>query len=309
VPGGTRYSNVQLQSPTSLGNWGGPVRRDGTFEVWCLDPGKYRISAVWQGPSGNAQTSPVEVEVADSNIDGVEIRYVPPADLTGVVQFDDEEAKLPDPSKLSQPQQGGDRMRMVGGQLQTMPQQRPGSGWRPMLQFAEAFMESNYGRRIQAEVKPDGTFSLPQVAAGKYAVFTTWGPTYVKSTQMGALHADGQILDLTQGAGGSPVTIVVSSKVAEISGVVREGTDAAPGLSVVLMPDPPDGTRPQITTSRPDGTYKFGAVVPGKYRLAVIDKEDQSANPMERSPDDFEEAIAVSVLAGDRLIRDLRVGK
>ena len=89
----------------------------------------------------------------------------------------------------------------------------------------------------------------------------------------------------------------------------REGTDVAPGLSVILMADPPDGTRPQIITSRQDGTYKFETVTPGKYRLAVIDKDDQSANPMERTPDDFEGSVEVTVLAGDKLTRDLRVGK
>ncbi len=54
------------------------VRPDGTFELWRVDTGKYIIGANWQGPGNQLmKTVDVEIEVATSNIDGLELRVVP----------------------------------------------------------------------------------------------------------------------------------------------------------------------------------------------------------------------------------------
>jgi hypothetical protein len=50
-------------------------------------------------------------------------------------------------------------------------------------------------------------------------------------------------------------------------------------------------------------------VLPGHYRLAVVEKDDQSANYYERTPDDFEETVEVTFLPGDKLTKDLRLKK
>ena len=296
LTGSTRNVNIQVRSQNGSYSSGGMIRPDGTFEIWRTDRGKYRLIAMYEG----TQTAPVDIEVGDANIDNIELRVAPPFDLAGTIQYDDEKAKPPDPSK-SAPQAGqpsGQQARVV--QQARVPRQ--------MLLLQEA--GNQFGRRLQAVVKEDGTFSLPQVSPGKYSVTTNWGPTYVKSMQLGATQMDGRSLDLQYGAGGNPLNVVVSSAVGEISGTVRTGTDPAPqGTSVLLMIDPPDGARPSIAVVSPEGTYRFGGLSPGKYKLAVLDNNDQSASIFERTADDFEEVFDVSILPGDKLTKDLRTAQ
>lgn len=299
VPARAMPVNVQVQSadPVSRNfSVNGRSKPDGTFEVWRAGPGKYRLTSFFEG----SQTLPVEIEVGESDIENLELKAVPPVDLTGFVQFEDEQAKLPDPSKKPPP-----------GSTRQMQQTPVGSSPTPprTLLYLQDVTSGMFGRRLQATVQPDGSFALPQVAAGKYAVTTNWGPTYVKSMQLGATQMEGRILDLRFGTGGNPVTVLVASTMGEITGIVRTGADPAPqGTVVMLLSDPP-GAQPLMSVVGTDGTYGYPKVPPGKYRLGVVERDDQSLNVWERSADDFEELTDVLVLPGDKIAKDLRTAR
>ncbi len=81
------------------GGNGTSMKRDGTFVLWRLDPGKYTLAADWQAPNGEyVHTVGVPIEVAGSNIDNIELRVVPDSDISGHLEFEDDDAKkIPKP--------------------------------------------------------------------------------------------------------------------------------------------------------------------------------------------------------------------
>src|SRR5207247_9156473 len=129
-----------------------------------------------------------------------------------------------------------------------------------------------------AQIGEDGSFRLEAVQPGRYRVTLSWGPAYVKSMRLGQVGIEGNILDLTNGSAGAPLSLLVSSAVAEISGVVRDDKGPAAGVRVVLVQAEAEmGTMPGFATSGADGTYKIGAVAPGKYKLAAVEESAMAA--------------------------------
>jgi hypothetical protein len=86
---------------------------------------------------------------------------------------------------------------------------------------------------------------------------------------------------------------------------VRNGDDPAPGKTLVLAPDP-SGGNPYFASSTPDGTYTLRGVAPGKYKLALVDDNDQAAM-YGNGLDDYDDALEVNVSPGDKLTKDLKV--
>jgi len=290
LPKGVRAS-VQLQGKTFTGRVAnGMVKADGTFEVWRPDPGIYRVLAMWQGgPSGMMQTAPVEVEVSDSNIDNLDLRVIAPFEVAGAIQYESDDAKPPEPDAKS--------TRQVSAQANQ--QSRPVTA---AILLQDAF--TNYGRQFRSTLKPDGSFSIKQVPPSTYIVTFSWG-AYAKSMQLGPTHIDGHLLDLRNGTGDSPVSILAGVANGEVSGTVHSGADVAPGRMIVLIGDPPEGNRPAMQTSNPDGTFHFRNLAPGKYKMTVMDVDDQSQNPYDRA--DFDDAIEITILPGDKITKDITV--
>ena len=296
--------NVSISATRGMNGTGASSARakpDGTFEVWRLDPGNYTLVARQFSSGQILQTAPVDIEVADSNIDRVELRIVPPFDISGIVQYEDEQAK---PQPRQSPQQQAQPQQAQGGRQGQQPQAPQA---RLSLREANAPNMQMYGAGQQpATIDADGSFTLHQLAAGRYRVELSWNSAYVKSVQLGPAQMPGRTLDLRNGAGGAPVTVVVSSVVAEVSGAVHIGDDPAPGKRIVLAPDPSDGSRPFMATSAPDGTYRLSNVTPGKYKLALIDDDDQAAMSG-KGLDDYDDALEIIVSPGDKLTKDLKV--
>jgi hypothetical protein len=275
---------------TGRGGGGHLAKLDGTFELWRLDPGTYTLAAQQSSGEQTLQTAPVEIEVAGSNIDRVELRAVPPFDVSGVVQYEDEQAKPqpPQPQSQSQPQQT------------RSPRAGP-----PHLMLTTINTRMFGGSRQNVSIETDGSFSLRQLAPGSYRVELSWNTAYVKSLQLGPVQMPGRTLDLRSGSGGAQITVIVSSAVAEVSGVVRNADDPAPGKFVVLAADPSDGGRPYFANSAPDGSYRMANVAPGKYKLALVDRLDQAV--MSGRLDDSEDPLEITISPGDKLTKDLKV--
>ena len=81
----------------SGGGAGNTVKADGTFTISNLDPGKYTLiaDAFGAGPQRRLQSAPVDIEVAGMNIEHLELRMIPPFEVTGQLHFDDAQIRFP----------------------------------------------------------------------------------------------------------------------------------------------------------------------------------------------------------------------
>ena len=245
----------------------GPIKPDGSFDIWRLDPGKYQLVA----RAGVLSSAPVEIEVAGGNIDSVILRAVPRADIPGAVTYEEESAKPPKTGRLVLKELG-----------------------------AEA---ADYS----AEIDADGSFRLEKVPPGRYLVSVSWQLAYVKSVSLGPAHMDGRVLDLTSGPGGASLGIVAGADGATISGTVRDDNGTVPAFAVLVpetesaagvqMAMGPKGSY-SFTAVAP-GNYTLFALPPGEGI-----RPDAIARDLEAYESVMEH---ISVAPRDKLTKDLRL--
>ena len=223
-----------MVSQGNSGN-GTQLRRDGSFETWRLDPGKYTINAEWNAANGErVRTAGVEIEVAGSNIDDIELRVVPDSDIPGHIEFDDDEARqMPHP--------------------------------KPTISLTAVEADNDFP---SAPVDETGAFHLNKVPSGKYRVNVSWGTAYVKSMRLGTTLIDGNILDLRNGSGGSDLSVVVSGATGTVSGVVRADGEL-PERAMVAITSTDTETMVDVEPVAADGTYKITGLPPGKYKIVA----------------------------------------
>jgi hypothetical protein len=129
---------------------------------------------------------------------------------------------------------------------------------------------------------------------------------YVKSVTVGNIETEGDILDLRNGPAGA-VTVTLGSVMGEVSGVVSDSSGPAVGARVVMMSDRSVGGSPLFAVSAGDGTYKFAAVPPGKYKLIAADNEIVMQFQLGKDPEEYADiAESIEVHAGDVVTRALK---
>ncbi len=284
VPPETRGVNLVFSQTYGSRSLGG-VKKDGTFEVWNVDPGKYFLSATWSGSGQRFQTAPVDLEVGVSNIDKIELRLVPPSDISGRVVFEDEQARPQPPPKNQQGRQGNTRGPTL--ELRTVD---PGV-------FADPAV---------SDVAEDGSFHLAGIKAARFRVMLSWPSAWVKAVTLGSNRVEGNVLNLRNGSAGAPLTVLVSSAFATVSGKVTDGDNPVAGARIALVRDD-FVSLGDLTTATTDasGSYAIGNVRPGKYRIAVVEDNDNA--PRSGNLDDYEDILArIDVRPGDKLTKDLR---
>jgi protocatechuate 3,4-dioxygenase beta subunit len=293
MAGGVTPTGIEMTREGENG-YGGPqstVKPDGSFTISPMDPGKYTLAAVsyGRGPLHNPRSAPVEIEVAGTNLENIELRMIPPFEVPGQVRFDDERARLPQqrPARQSQP-------------LAAQPAVPPR---RIHLKAVLGFQ----GDALAAEIGADDSFTLENVLPGRFHVLLSWGPAYVRSVRIGSTETEGDILDVRNGPAG-PVTIAVSSLMCQISGTVYDSNGPAANTRVVLVPEAGGGRGLQSTPVKADGTYSFVALPPGKYTLAATDAD---FNPNRYEPglalEDYEDvAESIDLRPGDKITKDLK---
>jgi hypothetical protein len=251
------------------------AKPDGSFQLWRLEPGKYTLSATSyvQGARQRLQSAPVEIEVGGVDIENIELRLIPPFDITGVVRFEDEQAR-----GQGQPQTAATRM----PPRRILLQPAGGAGMYAVQ---------------PADVAADDTFTLEKVQPGRYRVNLGWGPAYVKSVRLGSTETEGDILDVSGGPAG-PLTLVVSSVAGELSGTVTDSKGPVPGATIQLV-FVGGGVQPRgVAKTDQGGVYRFGGIPPGAYKLLFVDEtgevEDEADSP------------EFVLRSGDKLTRDLK---
>ena len=300
-PGSANVNVVARNLATNNMNGGpggpGPAKPDGTFAIWRLDPGRYVLTAIVRG-TPVLQSSPVEIEVGTADIDHVELTMVPPFDIPGRMQFDDEAARQPQPPQTN----------AATGQQQQSQQQPAPPQAQPRRIMLRELDGSGYGGQMRpVDIGVDDSFTLEKVQPGRYRVTLSWPRVCVKSMTLGSVRMDGDILDLRNGSGGASLTAVASSNACEISGTVSDFNGPVVGAQVALAPEQSSGMNMQMTRTGADGSYKFQGVVPGKYKLLPADEDVQGLVNMRRSLDDYADITEnLDLHAGDKVSKDLR---
>ena len=205
------------------------LHSDGTFETWRLDPGKYGLSAEWATPAGeHVETPSAEIEVAGSNIDNIELRAIPDSNISGHIEFEDDQLK------------------------QAISSLHP-----QMVEFSYIGIGSE--DRDSRPLAGDGTFRLVGVRAGKYRLGFSDERVYAKSMRLGSTPIDGPVLDLSNGSGGADLTLLLSAATGSISGTVQAGTVVVlTGFDDRKATAGPDGT--YTIDHLPPGSYQIVAV-------------------------------------------------
>jgi hypothetical protein len=253
------------------GGTGAQLKPDGSFEIWRLDPGKYWLAAEWNGANGQrGQTPGVEIEVAGSNIDKLELRVAPDSNIPGRLEFDDDQTK----------QAAG----KTGEELQ--------------VSLSRATAE--FGDSIDAAaVGTDGTFHLEKVPAGKYRVGVSLRGVYVKSMRLGSTVTEGETLDLMNGARGAELSLLLATADGIVSGNVVDETGSSAAAVVILNePATESGFSSSQIGTKPDGAYTFAGLAPGTYQIVAVQDRDQ----------DYEDLTEpVEVRAGQKITKDLKL--
>ncbi len=253
--------------------------RGDKFEVWRLDPGHYHFFVSGDiGLTGvQFQTAAEDVDVAGSNIDNLVLRVVPPVNLTGRVDFEEAQTK----------------------QTLTYPELTLND---PDNEFG--------GSTLTISPADDGSFRLEKVPASRYRV-SVGGGAWVKSMRLGQTEIEGTILDLRHAGASAELSLMLSSTMGSVAGIIRDETGMPCKAWVSLIPEdggpmPDDASGGSfsfsypVTKSKDDGAYAFGGIAPGKYKLITLD------NPAEFDPsDDDDIGEEVEIRAGEKTSKDL----
>jgi hypothetical protein len=278
VPPGAGQPYADVTMPDSCCP-GVQLNSEGKFEIWGLDPGKYTVSARWEGAGGVetligriVRTAPVVFDVAGSNIDNLELRVIPDSDIAGRLVFETPDVTQPVPER-----------------------------------------KIALGPGASAPVDADDTFQLKKISAGRYVVGLSWDTVYVKSMQLGSQSIDGSVLDLSNGSGGAALTLLLSPATGSVSGTVRDDKGNPAEARVVLVRDKETGgLHARYASAHNDGVYSFPNLPPGNYKLLAVSEDDAdliAPRPGGSEPDlsDYEDTMeTVEIHGAERAFRDLR---
>ncbi|MGH7192152.1 MAG: carboxypeptidase regulatory-like domain-containing protein, partial [Candidatus Saccharimonadales bacterium] len=275
TPSSTRTYEVSGRAANPSGNKGGPnlfvtlinknsqtqfmagtTRRvmangsDGSFHFSNVAPGDYIVSAMAIGMGNNSpQTTSQEITVVDSKVSGISLVVGPGTSISGRVSFEGTDASGEAPVTVALSPQDD---RALGGR--------------------------------QAQVQPDGSFTLTGVPDGNYSlnVWSRCGACFVKDVTSNGADLFGRPIDVEGGAGPSPLDIVYSGNSADVNGTVATNDDQ-PGIGalVVVLPNPDAPNREmryRTATTDQYGRFDIKGVPPGEYTIIALQgmSDDQS---------------------------------
>lgn len=220
----------------SLASYGASTQNEfGDFEIRRVPPGSYVLTA--NGSDEKRQLfARVPVEVGNGNVDGITLVLSSALQLTG-------------------------RIRVEGNSQFDYTQLNP---WLQPLDGTMGGGASN--------VKPDGTFVLPDVFDGTYQVRTSGLPEgyYLKSVRLGGSDVLESGLTVSHSQPPGRLEITVSPDGGRIEGLVTNDQNPVSGAQVVLVPDPPHRGRAELySTMATDAFGRFAmlGLFPGSYKL------------------------------------------
>jgi hypothetical protein len=185
----------------------------------------------------------------------------------------------------------------ISGLIKMDSSAKPPTNW-PLL-----YMVGQHVVRTMS-IKEDGTFTWsdvpPDICETKLA--QTEG-IYLQSIHFNGQPVSRTAWDLTSGAGGT-LEIILSPNAAEISGIVRDKDGAPAGDKVVTVWGPAEA--PRSMPSNADGTFRFGSLAPGGYRVLAWEEIEHDWATAPEFLDRFT-ATEVKLQEGSKQNLDLRV--
>lgn len=251
----------------------------GHFQFANLEPGAYRLLAWHRGDKTRAFSQVVDVDLEGSDVTGVNLALAPGGELDGKIEI-----------------AGGAGSQKLSVSLEM----------KPYLYFGDA--------PPSAEVDQAGAFHLAGIAPAHYRLRVTplAENAYIKSVRLNDADAPDDDLDFSRAAPGASLKIAVSRNGGQIAGKLLdedgEPLGAAPAM-VVLVADGVDVDLPHSLKTTEDGTYRFQAIRPGKYRLLAFDTAqlgwgDELAESIKKLAAAAEE---IEIKEGDRKVKDLKL--
>jgi len=265
---------THIRSTNSMG-----VDRDGHFLFANLAAGTYQLLGWQRGDKTRLYSQPVEVRLESGDVTNVNLVLAPGGELNGKLEM----TGSPGKEKLS-----------VSLELI------------PYAYFGES--------PSSAEVDQSGAFRIPDVAPGRYRLKVTPMPEngYLKSVRLDGVEAPDGELDLSRGAQGLSLKIVVGRNGGQIQGKLLdkdgEPLGAVPAM-VLLVADPKEIDLERALKTVEDGTYRFQAIRPGKYRLLAFDPGQlaDGADFLESVKKLAAAAEEIEIREGDRKAKDLKL--
>jgi len=135
----------------------------------------------------------------------------------------------------------------------------------------------NTGGVTPAEVKPDGSFRIPDTLSIDYSLFMMTGGGYIKSLRLGGLDATEGHVNLITGAG--PLEILLAAARGRASIKVNLGSAKPQRTLVVLSPINPAGLSSDLVKMVPtndQGEAALTAIAPGLYKAYAFADPDSA---------------------------------
>jgi hypothetical protein len=163
-----------------------------------------------------------------------------------------------------------------------------------------------------AEVE-QGAFHLADIAPGRYRLNVT--PLdendYVRSVRLDDAETPEDDLDLTRLSPASSLKIVISRNGGQIGGKLldKNGDPLGPALAMVLLAsDGKDIDFEHSLKTTEDGTYRFQAIRPGKYRLLAFDAGEfgWGGDFLAKLKKLAAAAEVIEIKEGDRKVKDVK---
>ncbi len=213
----------------------GRIQRDGSFEIRGVSPGAY-VATVMGEREGVRLSARRDIDVANSDVEGVVLTLAPGIDIAGSVRVENESEPKPDLSTL---------------RIWLEPD-TPGPGG------ADG-----------GTVKANGEFTLKNAGTGDYRLRVMPMPEryYVSRARFGDTDVLAGTLRVGDGAAG-PIEIVLSGDAGTLEGLVTDGdAKPVPGAAVALLGGPVAGDSAPWATADQSGRYVLRSVRPGEYTV------------------------------------------
>ncbi len=234
---------------------GGSIYAEGAFALSNVPPGDHFIEVVTQG-RGRSDTAPeaasVQVQVSSDDINGLRLTTAPAASISGVVEFEGES-----------PRNG-----VLGGLRVTTQSAEP---QRPMM-----FL----GFDERGRVGDDGRFELRGTGKVFFRAINL-GPWTLKRVTLEGEDITDVPLDLTGAASVEGLRVVLTDRLTDISGVVRDDRkQSLKEFVVVIQPAaelPVNALQRFLRSARPDQDGKFGlkGIPPAEYIVTAVEALEQ----------------------------------
>jgi hypothetical protein len=277
---GTHNSNGgESSTETSLTNWTEKNQLNENFFIGRLSPGEYRISVRCQKNDDVWYSQIESITLSQSDVNNVSLVLAPAEDVTGVLE----------PNNLWHGP--------LAGAARTIRLEPEAGGL--------------YDRVSKAQVAPDGTFTLKQVATGRYRVAIEPLPEngFVESIELNESPNSGSVVEIPEE--GAKLRVKISAQGAQLTGTVKnQKGDPVPLLAMVLLsPVKSNFSKNELILSHVDGNgkYKFAGVPPGKYRLLSIGFANSVGDWNEALKNAGARVQTIDLKKGDKVEQDIQL--